>query len=146
MSVATSRIHLRSQVIQYKWNGTLPPTLQIPSEAFTAGWVMDQLKESEARCFVLRSFCYMWHVGSVRVRTKLRFALGLKQQALTWIGSSLGSEGGQTESSQKQQHPTRTQAEATLCLLPHWAHCLHLFHTFSLGPLFSEAGKWQVHG
>lgn len=86
------------------------------------------------------------HAGSVRVWTKLWFALGLKQQALTWISSSLGSEGGQTESSQKQHHPTRTQAEATLCLLPHWAHCLHLFHTFSLGPLFSQAECWKVTG
>lgn len=81
MSVAASWIHLRSQVIQYKWNGTLHPILQIPSTAFRAGWVMDQLKDSEAQCFILRLFCYMWHVGSVRVWTKLWFALGLKQQA-----------------------------------------------------------------
>lgn len=81
MSAAASWIHLRSQVIQYKWNGTLHPILQIPSAAFTAGWVMVQLKDSEAQCFVWCLFCYVWHVGSGRVWTKWWFALGLKQQA-----------------------------------------------------------------
>lgn len=93
MSVAASWIHLRSQVIQYKWNGTLHPILQIPSTAFRAGWVMDQLKDSEAQCFILRLFCYMWHIGSVRVWTKLWFALGLKQQAF-YIDESFYGEWG----------------------------------------------------
>lgn len=63
MCAAASWIHLRSQVIQYKWNGTLHPVLQIPSAAFTAGWVMEQLKHSRALCFVPRLFCYTWHIG-----------------------------------------------------------------------------------
>lgn len=92
MSVAASWIHLGSQVIQYKWNGTLHPILQIPSAAFTAEWVMDQLKDSEAQCFVQRLFCYMWHTGSVIVWTKLWFALGLKLQAFC-IDQSFFEEG-----------------------------------------------------
>lgn len=92
MSVAASWIHLRSQVIQYKWNGTLHPILQIPSAAFTAGWVMVQLKDSEAQCFVQCLFCYMWHSGSGRVWTKLWFALGLKQQAF-YIDQSFSEMG-----------------------------------------------------
>lgn len=35
----------------------------------------------KSQCFVLCLFCYMWHIGSVRVWTKLWFTIGLKQQA-----------------------------------------------------------------
>lgn len=70
MSVAVSWMHLRSQVKQYKWNGTLHPIPQIPSAAFSAGWVIAQRKASEAPSFVLCLFCSVWQVGSVRVWTK----------------------------------------------------------------------------
>lgn len=85
MSVAVSWIHLRSQVRQDKWNGTLHPVPQIPSAAFPAGWVIDRLKDSEAQCFVPFLFGYMWQVGSASIGTKLRLALSLKLQGfLHW--------------------------------------------------------------
>lgn len=50
------------------------------------------------------------------------------------------------ESFHEQCHPTRTQAEATLCLLTYWAHRLHPFHKCSLGPLPHKLNAGKLTG
>lgn len=107
------------------------------------GWKSQKLSALYHACFVTCDMSGLWESG-------LHYGCSRFGAASIYIDQFFLGEWGwaDCEYFQERYHLTRTKAEATPCLLTHWAHCLHLFHKCSLGPVSHKlnAGKWQVHG
>ena len=80
-------------------------------------------------CFVPRNMVGLWESGLNHGLLEVWNSKRLHGSVLPW-GVGVG------RLNPFRSSLIRTQAEAALCLLTYWAHCLHLFHAFSLGPPF----------
>lgn len=136
MSVAASWICLRSPVMQYKWNGTLQPLLQIPSATFTARWVIDQLRDSEALLHVTGRLCeFRLKYSCLSVWSNKVIA---QTSPLTREGGAHCDSSGTVTLPGPQRRPT--------CAWWRAGHGAHVHPRHAFGSLLQDlnARKWQV--